>query len=103
VVRGCGDEEVCQAGKQQHTSFPAKAEYRTERRLDLVHGDLCSLISPATLRDNKYFMLLVDDFGRYMWVATIPSKDHAVATIKDIQLRADGEFGLKLKALRTDR
>jgi hypothetical protein len=82
--------------------FLVKAEYRAERRLELVHGDLCGPISPVTPRGNKYFLLLVDDLSRYMWVATIPSKDRAAAAIKDIQAHADGESGLKLKALRTD-
>jgi hypothetical protein len=95
--------EACQAGKQQHTSFPAKAEYQAERRLELVHGDLCGPISPTTPRGNKYFLLLVDDLSRYMWVAAIPSKDCAVDAIKDIQARAEGESSLKLKALRTNR
>jgi hypothetical protein len=40
--------------------------------------------------------------SRYMWVATIPSKDHAAAAIKDIQERAEGEFGLMLRVLRPD-
>jgi transposase InsO family protein len=47
-------------------------------------------------------LLLVDDLSRYMWVATIPSKDHATAAIKEIQVRAEGETGLKLRALCTD-
>jgi IS30 family transposase len=68
-----------------------------------VHDDLCCPTSSTTSRGNKYFLLLVDDLSRYMWVAMIPSKDRAVATIKDIQARAEGESGLKLKALRTDR
>jgi hypothetical protein len=37
-----------------------------------------------------------------MWVAVISFKDCAVAAIKDIQVRAEGESGLKLKALHTD-
>jgi hypothetical protein len=56
-----------------------------------------------TLRCNKYFLLLVDDLSKYMWVAVIPSKDHAAAVIKDIHAWVEGESGLKLKALRTDR
>jgi hypothetical protein len=56
-----------------------------------------------TPRGNKYFLLLVDDLSRYMWVAVIPSKDHAAAAIKDIQTWVEGESGLKLKALRTYR
>jgi hypothetical protein len=64
---------------------------------------LCGPISPTTPRGNKYFLLLVDDLSRYMWVAVIPSKDHATAAIKDIQTWVEGESGLKLKALRTYR
>jgi transposase InsO family protein len=45
----------------------------------------------------------VNDLNKYMWVATIPSKDRVVAVIEDIQARAEGESGLKLKALHTDR
>jgi transposase InsO family protein len=95
--------EACQAEKQRHTSFPTKAEYRAERRLELVHGDLCGPISSTMPRGNKYFLLLVDDLSRYMWVAVIPSNDRAAAAIKDNQAQAEGESGLKLKALRIDR
>jgi uncharacterized protein (DUF2164 family) len=51
---------------------------------------------------NKYFLLLVDDLSRYMWVAVITSKDRAAVAIKDIQARTEGESGLMLKALHTD-
>jgi hypothetical protein len=64
---------------------------------------LCGPISPVMPRGNKYFLLLVDDLSRYMWVAVIPSKDHAATAIKDIQAWVEGESSLKLKALRTDR
>jgi transposase InsO family protein len=56
----------------------------------------------VTPRGNRYFLLLVDDLIRYMWVATIPSKDRAAAAIKGIQARAEGESDLKLKELHTD-
>jgi hypothetical protein len=38
-----------------------------------------------------------------MSLEAIPSKDRAAAAIKGIQERAEGESGLKLRALRTDR
>jgi hypothetical protein len=41
-------------------------------------------IAPTTPMGNKYFLLLVDDLSRYIWVAAIPSKDRAVAAIKEI-------------------
>jgi hypothetical protein len=48
-------------------------------------------------------LLLVDDLSRYIWVTVIPFKDRAMAVIKDIQAQAEGESGLKLKALCTYR
>jgi hypothetical protein len=45
----------------------------------------------------------MDGLSRYMWVAMIPSKDHAAAAIKDIQAWAEGESSLKLRVLRTYR
>jgi transposase InsO family protein len=71
--------------------------------MELVHGDLCGPISPATPRGKKYFLLLMDDLSRYMWVAMIPFNDRATAAIKDIQARVEGESVLKLKVLHTDR
>jgi hypothetical protein len=78
--------EACQAKKQQLTSFLVKVEYQAERRLELVHGDLCGPISLATPSGKKYFLLLVDDLSRYMWVAVIPFKDCAAVAIRDIQV-----------------
>jgi transposase InsO family protein len=52
---------------------------------------------------KKYFLLLVDDLNRYIWVAVIPSKDHAATAIQEIQWWAEGKSDLKLRALRTDR
>jgi hypothetical protein len=77
-------------------------EYWVRRSLELVHGDLSGPIAPATSRGNKYFLLLVDDLNWYMWVAMIPSKDRAMTVIKEIQAQAEGESGLKLRALCTD-
>jgi transposase InsO family protein len=56
-----------------------------------------------TPRGNKYFFLLVDDLSRYMWMAAISSKDQGVDAVKIIQMQAEGESGLKLKTLQTDR
>ncbi|CAA6674013.1 unnamed protein product [Spirodela intermedia] len=85
--------EACLAGKQKRSPFPQQGEYRARRVLELVHSDLCGPIAPETPNGSKYFLLLVDDRSRYMWVAMLPSKDRS----------AEGESGLKLGALRTDR
>jgi len=70
--------------------------------LELVHGDLCGPISPATPGGRRYFLLLVDDATRYMWVALLTTKDMAADAIKHLQAVAEKQSGKKLRTLRTD-
>jgi hypothetical protein len=72
----------CLAGKHRRASFPHQAEYRAERTLELVHEDLCGPISPETPSGSRYFLLLVDDYSRFMWLRTLRSKDQAGEAIK---------------------
>lgn len=93
----------CLAGKQRHVSFAHHARYRAEDQFELVHGDLYGSISPATRNGKKYFLLLVDDATRYMWIALLASKDEAPAAIQHIQAGAESDSGCQLRMLRTDR
>lgn len=59
-------EEVCRGclmSKQTRKQFPTKSNYAATKVLELVHGDLCGLISPETASGKKYFFLLVDDYS----------------------------------------
>jgi hypothetical protein len=53
--QGC---DTCIITKQRRAPFLAKAKYRADAPLDLVHGDLCGPITPATLARRRYFLLL---------------------------------------------
>jgi transposase InsO family protein len=67
-----------------------------------VHGDLCGLVTPATLGGGHYFLLLVDDLFHYMWVMVLGSKGEDTNAIKSVQVAAEAEYGRKLRVLRTD-
>ena len=70
--------------------------------MELVHGDLCGPISPATPGGRRYFLLLVDDATRYMWVALLTTKGAAASAIKHLQAAAEKKSGKKLRTLHTD-
>jgi transposase InsO family protein len=110
MVRGLSEVEHvdqvcagCLAGKHRCTSFPRTAAYRAEEALELIHGDICGPITPATPSGSRYFLLLVDDSSRYMWLRILCSKDQAAGAIKQYKQVAEVEIGHKLKAFRTDR
>jgi len=99
-------EQVCDGcvlGKQHRLPFPQASNYRAEKGLQLVHADLCGHITPKTPGGCSYFLLVVDDHSRYMWVEVLKSKDQALDCFKKIVKRAEVESDNKLKALRSDR
>ncbi|XP_073351897.1 uncharacterized protein [Aegilops tauschii subsp. strangulata] len=95
--------QACLAGKQRRAPFPQAAKFRAETPLDLVHADLCGAITPATPGGRRYFLFLVDDHSRYMWLTLLSSKDEAGIATKRFQARAEVEARRKLGTLRTDR
>jgi hypothetical protein len=95
--------EACLAGKHRRTPFPAKAKYRATEHLELVHGDLCGPITPETHGGKRYFLLLVDDYSRYMWLTLLKTKDEAAAAIRRFKAEAELESRRPLRVLRTDR
>jgi hypothetical protein len=50
--------DSCLAGKQRRLSFPKAAKYHAADPLELVHGDLCRPITPATHGGRRYFSCL---------------------------------------------
>lgn len=67
----------CTLGKQHHAPFPQATAYRAEYGPELVHTQLCGPITPMTPGGNKYILLVMDDYGRYMWLGPLKSKDEA--------------------------
>jgi hypothetical protein len=51
-----------------------------------MHGDLCDPVTPTTPRGQRYFLLLVNDLSRYMWVMVLGSKGEAADTIRRAQV-----------------
>lgn len=99
-------EQVCDGcvlGKQHRKPFPQMSNFRAGKLLELVHADLCGQIRPASIGGASYFLPMVDDHSRDMWVEMLKSKDQALDCFKEIKIRAETKSGEQLKALRTDR
>lgn len=94
--------DICVLTKQRRLPFPQQASFRAKERLELVHGDLCGPVTPATPGGRRYFLLLVDDLSRYMWVMVLGSKGEAPDAIRRAQVAVEAESGRKLRVLRTD-
>lgn len=94
--------DTCVLTKHRHGAFPKQSRYRADNPLELVHGDLCGPITPSTPGGRHFFLLLVDDATRFMWVLILAAKLDAGDAIKRIQAEAENQCGRRLRVLRTD-
>ena len=46
-------------------SFPINQAWRANKKLQLVHTDICGPMSVASYGGSKYFLLFVDDYTRF--------------------------------------
>lgn len=65
-----------------------------------MHADLCGAITPATPGGRRFFLLLVDDLSRFMWVTLLTSKDEAGVALKRFQAAAEAKSERKLRTGR---
>jgi hypothetical protein len=96
----CSD---CLMAKQTRTVFPKAAKWQSEEKLSLVYVDLCGPITPATVGGNRYFMLLVDDYSRWMQVYFLKSKDQACDVFIRFKAEVKNFTVCRIKTLRSDR
>ena len=68
----------------------------------MIHGDLCGPSAPKTPCSSKYFLLLVDDCTRILWVYLLKQKLEAFEAFKSFKAHTEREKELKLIYLRTD-
>jgi hypothetical protein len=92
----------CMIAKHRRAPLPMSSEFRATDTLELLHTDMCSPISPQKFSGKKYFLLVVDDCTRYMWIVLIKSKDEALSSLKKIKNSTKNQLNLKVKAIRTD-
>jgi len=93
---------ACQAGKQVANAHPTKSVMSTERPLELLHMDLFSPTKYRSIGGNCYYLVVVDDYLRYTCVFFLHDKADTYDIFKKYITRAENEFELKVKKVRSD-
>ena len=68
----------------------------------LVHSDLCVPMKTKTLGGSLYFVTIIDDFSRKIWVSVLKTKEQVLSVFKQFQASVERETEKKLKYIRTD-
>ncbi|KAL8098080.1 hypothetical protein AgCh_031011 [Apium graveolens] len=63
--------EACQKGKMKRSSHKSKTVNSISAPLQLIHMDLFGPVNVLSTSRKKYALVMVDDFSRYTWNATL--------------------------------
>ncbi|RVW71560.1 Retrovirus-related Pol polyprotein from transposon TNT 1-94 [Vitis vinifera] len=89
--------ESCELGKQHRKSFPQNMSKRATHKMELVHSDICGPMSIASLSNNVYFALFIDDFSRMTWVYFLKTKSQVLFVYKSFKKMVETQSGQKVK------
>jgi transposase InsO family protein len=84
------------------TTHPGKNVMTTSRPLELLHMDLIGSVTYLSITGSKYDLVIVDNFSRFIWVFFLQDKIETQSTLKCFLRRAQNEFKLKVKKIRSD-
>jgi transposase InsO family protein len=93
---------ACQVGKQVGSTHHSKNVMTTSRPLELLHMDLFGPVAYLSIGGSKYGIVIVDDFSHFTWVFFLQDKLETQGTLKHFLRRAQNEFELKVKKIRSD-
>ncbi|KAL2243544.1 UNVERIFIED_CONTAM: Retrovirus-related Pol polyprotein from transposon TNT 1-94 [Sesamum indicum] len=95
----------CTLGKQHKVHFPSST-YPTPTSsnciLDYVHADVWGPANIETHGGNKYFLSIIDNFSRKVFVFLMKQKSDVFEKFQTWKNLVENQTGYKLKALRTD-
>jgi hypothetical protein len=93
---------ACQAGKQVGSTHHSKNVMTTSRPMELLHMDLFGPVAYLSIGGSKYGLVIVVDFSRFTWVLFLQDKSKTQGTLKHFLRRAQNEFELKVKKIRSN-
>jgi transposase InsO family protein len=84
------------------STHQSKNVMTSSRPLELLHMDLFGPVAYLSIEGSKYGLVIIDDFSRFTWVCFLQDKSETQETLKRFLRRAQNEFKLKVKMIRSD-
>ncbi|CAB0007369.1 unnamed protein product [Nesidiocoris tenuis] len=94
--------EPCIRAKHSRNPFPKEKTKLAEKKLALVHTDLCGPFQVESWSGARYMLTFLDDHTRKLWVYFLNSKDETAASLMEFVKMAETQSGHKVKTIRSD-
>ena len=98
LIRNC---DICFRAIQTRQSFPDSI-HNAKEIFVLIHCDLWGPYRTTTLCGSRYFLTIVDDQSRAVWIYLLPDKTLVAQQLKDFMALVERQYSRKVKTLRSD-
>ncbi|GJS99232.1 putative RNA-directed DNA polymerase [Tanacetum coccineum] len=96
-----GHCEICQKSKQTREPFPL-SEHKSSVLAELVHLDLWGPYKVTSKEGFRFFLTIVDDYTRSVWVYMLKGKDEVFDCVLTFYNLIKNQFNKVVKAFRSD-
>ncbi|XP_010412990.1 PREDICTED: uncharacterized protein LOC104699374 [Camelina sativa] len=93
--------DVCLRAKQTRQSFPLSLN-KTVRIFELIHCDLWGPYRTTSHSGAKYFLTIVDDYSRGVWLYLLVDKTEVARHLKNFLAFTKRQFGEDVRTVRSD-
>ena len=92
---------ACIHGKQHKLPFKI-GQTRANHIGELIHMDLAGPMETTSFDGKKYFLIIVNDYSRAVWVEPLTLKSETVSKIKDYSQQFETGYGAKIRRIMAD-
>nr|GEX35708.1 retrovirus-related Pol polyprotein from transposon TNT 1-94 [Tanacetum cinerariifolium] len=93
---------ACEKGKHERASFKTKQKFSIKKCLHLLHMDLFRQVSQMYINHEKYTLVIVDGYSRYIWVHFLRKKSQAAEMSMSFIRMVENQNNVKVKQIRTN-
>ena len=93
--------DVCLRAKQTRDCFPISMN-KTSMIFELIHVDLWGPYRVPSHSGARYFLTIVDDYSRGVWLYLLNDKTEAPEQLRNFFALTERQFNTKVKTIRSD-
>nr|GEW00473.1 ribonuclease H-like domain-containing protein [Tanacetum cinerariifolium] len=93
--------DICHKAKQTRESFPS-SDHKSFKIDDLIHLDVRGPYMVTSRNGYKYFLAIVDNISRAVWVYLLKTKTEVIEYIENFIKMVFIQFEIKVKVIRID-
>ena len=92
---------VCPLAKQKRLSFTSH-NHMSSSIFNLIHCDIWRPFHVSSHASHKYFLSIVNDHSRFMWMHLFQTKSEASKLLQNFITWVETQFGITIKSIRSD-